>query len=87
MLRCFSRILLCGTLWTVVFQAPLSIGFSRQEYWSPLPCLPPEDLPDPGIEPTSLVSPTLADGSFATNATWEAPYRAATVCVVVLEKT
>ena len=35
MLRCFSRILLCGTLWTVVFQAPLSIGFSRQEYWSP----------------------------------------------------
>ena len=44
-------------LWTVACQAPLSMGFSRQEYWSRLPCPPPEDLPDPGIEPSSLTSP------------------------------
>ena len=41
------------TLWTVACQAPLSVGFSRQEYWSVLPCSPPGDLPDPGIEPGS----------------------------------
>ena len=41
------------TLWIVAHQAPLSVGFSRQEYWSGLPCLPPGDLPDPGIEPES----------------------------------
>ena len=41
------------TLWTVAHQALLSMGFSRQEYWSRLPFLPPEDLPDPGIEPRS----------------------------------
>ena len=46
----------CPTLcdpWTVAFQAPLSMGFSRQEYWSGLPCPPPGDLPNPGIEPRS----------------------------------
>ena len=42
---------------TKVRQAPLSMGFSRQEYWSELPCPPPGDLPDPGIKPTSLMSP------------------------------
>ena len=42
-----------ATPWTVAFQAPLSMGFSRQEFWSGLPCLPPGDLPDPGIEPRS----------------------------------
>ena len=41
------------TLWTVACQAPLSMGFSRQEYWSGLPCLPPGDLPNPGITPRS----------------------------------
>ena len=51
----------------------LSMGFSRQEYWSGLPCPPPGDLPDPGIEPESLVSPALADGFFITSTTWEAP--------------
>ena len=51
------------TLWTVTHQAPLSMGFSRQEYWSALPCPPPGDLPDPGIEPVSLMSPMLAGGS------------------------
>ena len=47
---------LFATLWTVAHQAPLSVGFSWQEYWSGLPCPPPSDLPDPGIEPTSLIS-------------------------------
>ena len=43
-----------ATLWTVACQAPLSMGFSRQEHWTGLPCPPPGDLPDPGIKPTSL---------------------------------
>ena len=47
-------------------------GFSRQEYWSGMPCPPPGDLPNPGIEPTSLMSPALAGGFFTTSATWEA---------------
>ena len=61
-------------LWTVACQAPqapLSVGFSRQEYWSGLPFPPPGDLPDPGIEPVSLSSPTLTGGSFTTSANWE----------------
>ena len=52
----FSRVWLLLTLWTAACQAPLSMGFSRQEYWSGLPCPPPGDLRDPGIEPRS---PTL----------------------------
>ena len=56
----FSRVQLFETLWTVAPQAPLSLGFSRQEYWSGLPCPPPGDLPDPGVEPASLMSPELA---------------------------
>ena len=58
-----------ATPWTVAHQAPLSMGFSRQEYWSGLPYPPPGDLPDPGIEPTSLTSPALAGGFFTTGAT------------------
>ena len=54
------------TPWTVVFQAPLCMKFSRQEYWSGLPFPTPGDLPDPGIKPTSLVSPALAGGFFIT---------------------
>ena len=54
------------TLWTVGHQAPLSMGFSRQEHWCGLPCPHPEDLPDPGIEPESLTSSTLAGGLFTT---------------------
>ena len=50
----FSHVWLFAILWTVVCQAPLSMGFSRQEYWSGLPCLPPGDLPGPGIEPGLL---------------------------------
>ena len=61
-----------STLWTVALQVPLSMGFSRQEYWSGLLCPPPGDLPDPGIEPASLLSPALAGGFFITSPTWEA---------------
>ena len=50
----FSRVWLFVTPWTVAHQAPLSMGFSRQEYWSGLPCPPPGDLPNPGIKPRSL---------------------------------
>ena len=52
-LSCSSHVQLFVTLWTVAHQAPLSMGFSRQEHWSGLPCPPPGDLPDPGIEPSS----------------------------------
>ena len=54
-----------ATPWTVAHQAPLSLGFSRQEYWSGLPFLTSGDLPDPGIEPTSFGSPALAAGSLS----------------------
>ena len=50
----FSHVRLCSTLWTVACQAPLSMGFSRQAYWSGLPCPPPGDLLNPGVEPESL---------------------------------
>ena len=59
-----SCVQLFVTPWTVACQAPLSMEFSRQEYWSGLPCPPPEDLSDPGIEPMSLMSPALAGGFF-----------------------
>ena len=55
-----------ATPWTVACQAPLFMEFSKQEYWSGLPFPTPGDLPDPGIKPASLVSPTLADGFFTT---------------------
>ena len=54
MLRRFIHVRLFVTLWTVAQQAPLFKGFSRQEYWSGLPCPPPRDLPNPGIESPSL---------------------------------
>jgi len=59
MLSHFNCVRFFVTLWTVACQAPLSMGFSRQEYWSGLPCPPPGDLPDPGIEPTSTVAPAF----------------------------
>ena len=52
----FSRVQLCATPWTAAHQAPPSLGFSRQEHWSGLPCPPPGDLPKPGIK---LRSPAL----------------------------
>ena len=54
------------TIWTIAGQAPLSMKFSRQEYWSGLPSPLPGALPDPGIELTSLASPALAGGFFIT---------------------
>ena len=59
MLNHFSHVWLFATLWTVAHQTPLSVGFSRQEYWSGLPCSPLGILPDPGIEPASPVTPEL----------------------------
>ena len=62
-LSCFSHVQLFATPWTAACQTSLSMEFSRQEYWSGLPCLPPADLPHPGIKPTSLKSPALAGRS------------------------
>ena len=56
-------------LWTAARQAPLSMGFPRQEYWSGLPFPPPEDLPHLGTELVPLVTPALADGFLTTSAT------------------
>ena len=72
MLSLFSCVRLLATLWTICHQAPLSMGFSRQEYWSELPFLSSEDLLDPGIEPASLTSPALAGGFFTSSTIWEA---------------
>ena len=71
--KSLSRVQLFETPWTVAHQAPLSMGFFRQEYWSGLLCPPPGDLPDPGIETLSLMSPALASGFFTTSTIWEAP--------------
>ena len=71
MLSRFSHIQLFATLWTAAHQAPLSMGFSRHEYWSELPFLPPRDLPNPGIELESLMSPEVAGRFFTTSTTWE----------------
>ena len=70
--KSLSLVRLSATSWTVACQAPLFMRFSRQEYWSELPCPPPGHLPDPGIEPTSLTFPALAGGFFTTSTTWEA---------------
>ena len=60
------QLCLCVTPWTVALQAPLSMGFFRQEYWHGLPCPSPGYLPNPGIEPMSFMSPALAGGFFTT---------------------
>ena len=59
----FSRVQHFAALWAVALQAPLSVGFSRQEYWTGLPCPLPGDLPDPGIKPES---PSLTGEFFTT---------------------
>ena len=69
MLSCFSRVWPFVTPWTVAQHAPLSMGFSRQEYWSGLSCPPPRDLPNPGIKPIFLMSPILAGRFFTASAT------------------
>ena len=61
-----SQVQLFATPWTVAHQAPPSIGFPRQEYWSGFPFPSPGDLPNPEIEPVSSASPILADGFFTT---------------------
>ena len=70
LLSCFSHVWLFATHWIVALQAPLSIEFFRQEYWSDLP---PGDLPNLGIKPMSLMSLALAGRFFTTGVTWEAP--------------
>ena len=68
-----SHVRLCATLWIAARQAPLFMGFSRQEYcWSGLPSPPPGLLSDSGVEPAPLVSPALAGGFFITSTTREA---------------
>ena len=67
--KSLSRVWPFETLWAVAHEAPLSMGFSRQEYWSGLPCPSPGDLPDPRIEPASLMSPALAGRFCTTGAT------------------
>ena len=67
--KSLSRVRLFATLWTVAHQAPLSMGFSRQKYWSGLPFPSPMDLPNPGIEPMSLA---LSGRFFYHCATWKA---------------
>ena len=72
----FSHVQLFATLWTVAHQdsleIPLLLRFSRQEYWSGLPCPPPGDLPNPEIYPIFLMSPTLVGRFFTTSITWKA---------------
>ena len=67
LLTCFSHVRLSVTPWTVAHQAALPMGFSRQEYWSGLPCPSPGNLPDPGIKPLSQAFPALTSGIFTTS--------------------
>ena len=68
-----SDVQLFVTLWTVAYQAPLSMGFSKQEDWSGLPCPSPGDLLKARIESMPLTSPASAGRFFTTRATWGAP--------------
>jgi len=70
---CINSLQSCLTLCHPLDQAPPSLGFSRQEYWSGLPCPSPRHLPNSRIEPTSLESPALAGRFFTTSTTWETP--------------
>ena len=81
-LMCCCAVLRCSVLSNSLWPHGLQLtsllcplGFSRQEYWSGLPCPPPRNLPDPEMEPTSLTSSALAGRFFIASATWEAPYR------------
>ena len=68
----FSCVQVFAILWTAALQTPQSMGFSRQEHWRGLPFPSPGDLPNPGIELTSLLPPALAGGFFTVVPTWEA---------------
>ena len=72
MLSRFSHVRLCAILWTTAHQAPLSMGFSKQEYWSELPVPSPGDPLNPGTAPASLMPPALAGGLFTAHVTWKA---------------
>ena len=72
MLSHFIHVRLFVTLLTVTCEASLSMGLSGREHWSGLPFPSPGDLSNPGIKPSSLMSPALAGGYFTTNSTWEA---------------
>ena len=74
MLSCFNHVQLFVTIPTIACQAPLYKKFSKQEYWSGLPCPPSADLPHPTIKLMFLASPALAGGFFTANTIWEAPY-------------
>ena len=74
----FSHVWLFATPWSVAHQAALSMGFSQQACWNRMPFPSPGDLPDPGIELASLLSPAFAGGFFTTSATWEVPI--ASIC-------
>ena len=74
-MKSLSRVRLFATRWTVAYQAPPCMGFSRQEYWSGVPFPSLGDLPNPGIKPLSPASPTLADGFFPASITCEAPLK------------
>ena len=76
-LSCFCHVQLFVTLWTVARHTPVSMGFSKHEYWSGLPCPPPKDLPDPGIEPPSPVTLALKADSLLLSH-WGSPNE--TVC-------
>ena len=70
-------------LWTIAHQVLLSVAFSRQEYWSGLPCPPPGHLPDPGIKPALFKSPESAEDFFTTSATI-LKMKAAIILVIVV---
>jgi len=83
MLSHFNCVQLFATPWTVALQVPLSMGFSRQEYWSGVPC-PSPDLPNPGIEPMSLMSPVLSV-RFLTTAPSGKPHRNEQVHLITMQ--
>ena len=78
MLNRFSHVQLFVTLWTVALQAPLSMGFSRQEYWSGLPCPPPEDLPDLELNQSVSVMSLALAGRFFTTEPFKKPLESVT---------
>ena len=69
--KSLNHVQIFATPWTVAHQAPLSTGFSRQEYWSGLPCPPPGDLPDPGTEQEASCTFCIAGEFFTTEPLWE----------------
>ena len=83
MLSCFNCVRLFVTL--QINSLPLSVGFSRQEYWSGWPCPPPGDLPHPGIKPESFMSPVLADGFFTTSTTCCAAAKSLQSCLTLCD--